>query len=55
MTLMFHAVPMPRDLSKLSENELERVHRENDRRFLALLALAFMRGDHLTQAQKDAA
>ena len=55
MTLTFHAVPMPRDLSKRSENELELVHRENDRRFVTLLALAFMRGDHLTEAQKDAA
>lgn len=48
-------VPMPRDLSKRSENELEAVHRENDRRFIAALAFAIMRGDHLSQAQKDAA
>lgn len=48
-------VPMPRDLSKRSDGELEAVHRENDRRLVAALALAIMRGDHLTQAEKDAA
>ena len=45
-------VPMPRDLSKRSEQELEAVHRENDRRFIAALAFAIVRGDNLTDEQK---
>lgn len=55
MSLKFYPVPIPRDLSKRSDNELEVVHRENDRRFVAMLALAFMRDDHLPQAMRGAA
>ena len=45
--LRFCAVPPPRDFSKRSDAELEVIARENDQRFVSLLALAFRRGDHV--------